>query len=500
MKKNLFMVAAVALMAMVSCNKEEIGNNGVEGGQASDIVFSAELEQPDGGAAVAPAAAQTKTSLGEAVGNVHPVTWNAGDKIKVNGVEFSATADGSRTDFTTTASFTEAATYYAVYPASAAGAAGLTKVTIPASQKGTFAEAAISVAQSNTQSLHFKNLASILKFQVPAACSEVTIESTSNLAGTFPVTFDDKGLPVIGTVTNGSKKITLTGSFVTGTDYYAAVLPGSHTFTIRLDGYLSKASTTAVTTKRAVSSNLKTLPAPVEWEWFITGDSAKIYMVKSETYTDLFVANKVALSSDFKFKFIDKTAAKTVGAWGTSTTNVDCKDLINSWYGSDATNQYAAKIFVSTSGEYDIYFSPTNLDFLIIKSGIEEENSSWEIVGWINGKDSWGGNSGYILKTNYITSELSITMPLTNGDYFKILKNKNWNAGPSGGWIGAPGNDGETKNYTLSSGQTSTVSTYHSYNDHKAQFHMVNNGTYKIVVVVSDDAYTSATVKIYRTK
>ena len=157
MKKNLFMVAAVALMAMVSCNKEEIGNNGVEGGQASDIVFSAELEQPDGGAAVAPAAAQTKTSLGEAVGNVHPVTWNAGDKIKVNGVEFSATADGSRTDFTTTASFTEAATYYAVYPASAAGAAGLTKVTIPASQKGTFAEAAISVAQSNTQSLHFKN-------------------------------------------------------------------------------------------------------------------------------------------------------------------------------------------------------------------------------------------------------------------------------------------------------------------------------------------------------
>ena len=30
MKKNLFMVAAVALMAMVSCNKEEINNNVVE--------------------------------------------------------------------------------------------------------------------------------------------------------------------------------------------------------------------------------------------------------------------------------------------------------------------------------------------------------------------------------------------------------------------------------------------------------------------------------------
>jgi len=260
MKKNLFMVAAVALMAMVSCNKEEIGNNGVEGGQVSDIVFSAELEQPNGGAAVAPAAAQTKTSLGEAVGDVRPVTWNAGDKIKVNGVEFSATAAGSRTDFTTTESFTAAETYYAVYPASAAGASDLTKVTIPASQNGTFAEAAISVAQSNTQSLHFKNVASILKFRVPAACSEVTIESTADLAGTVSVTFTDD-LPEISSVTGGSKKITLTGSFVTDTDYYVAVLPGSHKFQVKIDGHLSKDSDKPVSVSRAHMSNLSVLPS-----------------------------------------------------------------------------------------------------------------------------------------------------------------------------------------------------------------------------------------------
>jgi len=484
MKKNLFMVAAVALMAMVSCNKEEI--NGLQGGEPSSITFTAESDA-------------TKTSLGEAdAEGVKAVNWVSGDQITVNGVLFSTEDEGPRAVFSTTSAFDEAEVYNAVYPASAGKS--LSAVTIPASQKGTFAEASIAVATSTTRSLSFKNVASIVKFQVPASCSEVTIESNANLAGTFEVTFNEEGEPVIGSVTSESKKITLTGTFAAGTDYYVAVLPGSHTFTMRIDGYLSKASTKAVATKRAIVSNLQTLPAPEEWGWFITGDSAKIYMVKSETYTDLFVANKVALSSDFKFKFIDKTAAKTVGAWGASTTNVDCKGQINSWYGSDATNQYAAKIFVSTSGEYDIYFSPTNLDFLIIKSGIEEVNSSWEIVGWINGKDSWGGNSGYILKTNYITSELSITMPLTNADYFKILKNKNWTAGPSGGWIGAPGNDGETKNYTLSSGQTSTVSTYHSYDNHKAQFHMENNGTYKIVVVVSDDAFTSATIKIYRTK
>ena len=51
MKKNLFMVAAVALMAMVSCNKEEI--NGLQGGEPSSITFTAESDA-------------TKTSLGEA--------------------------------------------------------------------------------------------------------------------------------------------------------------------------------------------------------------------------------------------------------------------------------------------------------------------------------------------------------------------------------------------------------------------------------------------------
>ena len=141
-----------------------------------------------------------------------------------------------------------------------------------------------------------------------------------------------------------------------------------------------------------------------------------------------------------------------------------------------------------------------DLNFLIIKAGVEEENSKWEVVGWINNKDSWGGGSGHVFKYNFITTELSITMALTSSDYFKILKNKNWTAGTNGGWVGAPGNDGGTKDYTIAVGATQTIATYHSYDNHKAQFHMKNNGTYKIVLSVSDNAYTSATVKITRTK
>ena len=358
MKKNLFMVAAVALMAMVSCNKEEIINNEVEGGQVSDIVFSAELEQPGAPAAEqTPAEAQTKTSLGTTTDDVTSVNWVAGDKVKINGVEFSATESGTRTDFTTTASFTEAETYYAVYPATAAGAADHSKVTIPASQKGTFAEAAISVAKSNTQSLHFKNVASILKFQVPAACSEVTIESTSNLAGTFPVTFTND-LPVIGTVSNPSKKITVTGSFKTGTDYYVAVLPESHKFTIRIGGYLSKASTTAVTTKRAVASNLMILPAPVASTWVLAGacndwnqnDSAKKFYVDESG----FVLKNIAPNGEFKLV--------NDGSWKSTMVPAAAE---NKW--SLLKDNMANMKRVS--GKYDIWISADGKEVCIVEAG-----------------------------------------------------------------------------------------------------------------------------------
>ena len=352
MKKNLFMVAAVALIATVSCNKEELGNNDAQG-VVSDVVFVAELEQPNGDATEvpAPAAVQTKTALGTTTNGVTAVNWVANDMIKINGVEFKATAAGSRTDFTPTSSFTAASTYYAVYPASAAGASDLTKVTIPASQKGTFAEAAISVAKSSTQSLSFKNVASILKFQVPSACSTITIESNANLAGTFPVTFTND-LPEIGTVSSGSEKITLTGSFTTGKDYYVAVLPGSHKFTVRLDGYLSKASTTAVTTKRAVITNLKTLPALTKSEWGIVGTMTNweankdIAMYEEGEYA---VAKNVQIASTDEFKF------RKGGDWnkgGEIAGGITAPNTIRDggW----------VNITVSEAGTYDIYVKGSN--------------------------------------------------------------------------------------------------------------------------------------------
>ena len=249
MKKNLFMVAAVALMALVSCNKEEI-NNGIQEAPVSDIVFEAETPM-------------TKTTIGEADENgVRPVSWVVGDKITINGSEFKASElkDNKAIFVTENLDFATAESYDAIYPATAG--TSLSAVTIAANQDGTFANASISVAQSETQSLSFKNAAAMLKFQVPVACSSVIIESTAALAGTVSVSFDEEGNPVLGEVSNASKSIVIEKALVTETDYYVAVLPGEHKFTVKMEGVVAKASTKTVKLSRAQLGNLKTLDRP----------------------------------------------------------------------------------------------------------------------------------------------------------------------------------------------------------------------------------------------
>lgn len=251
MKKILFMVATVAL-AMVSCNKEEI-NNGAQD-QASDIVFVAEFGQEE----------QTKTALGDVVDGKRQATWVAGDEISINGTTFTAKADGATAEFTTAVAFDETAEVFrAVYPATSYKN---NAVAIPATQNGTFANASIAVAESNNQSLKFSNVSSILKFQVPVACETVTFESSNSIAGNVTVTYENGVMtPNYGSLTNLSKKITVTaeGGFVAGTDYYVAVKPGAHQFTVSIDGAVSKASTKTVTVERSTILNMGELPEPV---------------------------------------------------------------------------------------------------------------------------------------------------------------------------------------------------------------------------------------------
>ena len=271
MKKNLFTVAAVALVAFVSCNKET--NSPVQPAPVSDIKFEAEM-------------VQTKTAIGDAddEGN-RAVTWVLGDQVNINGTLFTATGfkeDGKAIFETENLDFTVAEQYDAIYPATAG--TSLEAVTIPAAQDGTFASAGVAVAQSENRSLAFMNVASIIKFQVPAAYASVTVESTANLAGTVSVTFDEDGTPVIGEVTNASNVITL-NDVKADVDYYVAILPGDHKFTFNIDGRLSKEASKTLTAVRAGILSLGKLPEPAKLDRNLAFSAATATATMGEAFT-----------------------------------------------------------------------------------------------------------------------------------------------------------------------------------------------------------------------
>ena len=515
MKKNLFMVAAVALMAMVSCNKIENNNGGEEvvvptipfeftAYASEDAATSAETQQPAMAQKV-----DTKASLVTVEGK--PKThWEATDKINVNGFEFTL---DTKSEFGAGARFVGnvvenfGTEYKAVYPSTAGT---WDAVTVKSSQKakaGTFdPEALVAVAYSNTDNvLAFKHVTSLLKFRVPADCEIVTISSDDALAGTITV----NGITADGvdyTVTNGTTAVTVTGPFKINTDYYISVLPGlKNNFKIKLDNYTSK-EVPSVNPKRSVIMKMGELPTPTEWEWFMTDGTSKRYMVKSTKYTDLLVASKVSLGgTDKKFHFVNRDGTKKVGAYDNNSsaiTDVDCQNQINSWYDSQSANTHDGYIYVTTSENYDVYFSTKDLNFLIIKTGVEEVDTDWALVGTIAGQDLWNSTK-HKIKLNYILVEKSITIDLTNKDYFKFLKNNNWTAGGADrGWIAGYGNDDNgTTDLNIANNATSTYGSHRSWGDYRSRFHMTNNGTYKITLVIDEgNAYGDATITFKRLK
>lgn len=310
MKKNLFMVAAVALMALVSCNKEEINNVGEpQEPQTPEVVepsyyieFTADLGAEE---TVTPTVQQSAIRTTIDVANKKTL-WVEGDAISVNGKKFvvKELIDGGLsarfvnegelgTDFK--------APYTAKYPYKANQT-----VEIPATQ--TAVEGGINpayvpaVAYSDDNSLSFKHAASLLKFQVPAACKEVKLSSDDALAGTLTVTMPNTydGTP---TVSASGKEVTISGDFKTGKDYYIAVLPGKkNNFVVRIDGYLSK-NAASVTVNRSTIANMKTLPAPVASGWTIVGaHNSWNASTGIKLYNDISgaVAKNVTGGSEFK--------------------------------------------------------------------------------------------------------------------------------------------------------------------------------------------------------
>ena len=325
MKKNLFMVATVALMALVSCNKEEINNNVVEQPQEEPMV----IVEFEAGFDV-----ETKTAL-DADGK--KTLWKSDDRISINGQEFTVSEikEDGKAIFVNVSKLPEdfAAPFTAIYPYGSDGSVSAKQDAVA----GNFdPKAVIEKATSDNYSLSFKNETSLLKFQVEAACDAVTLSSDDDLA-------------------TGSKTVTINGDFKTGETYYVAVLPGTKkNFVVRIDGYLSR-NAASVTINRSTIANMKTLPAPVASTYKIMGINGD-WNTGLTLYKDVdcYVLKNVSITASTEFKFCQGSN------WGRPITLA-----LGKWaYTYDVDGNLK-----TTAGSYDIYVSAANDAVCLVKSG-----------------------------------------------------------------------------------------------------------------------------------
>lgn len=223
MKKSLFLLTAVAV-AFFSCEKEQdiTVENPEESLTWETISFTAGHETD--------ADTSVKTVLNTSDGSV---SWAATDKLSVvydgGSVETSeAGSAGDKASFSATLPGGKEALFL-VYPSSATAEyeSSSLKVTVPSTQDGTFASAAIEVGQYSG-SCSLKNLGGLLAITTTADVDEIVVHSNNStpLAGKAAVAFTD-GIPSVSSVESGSTAVTLSGLTGAGT-YYAAVLPDSY--------------------------------------------------------------------------------------------------------------------------------------------------------------------------------------------------------------------------------------------------------------------------------
>ena len=270
MRKTLLLISAVfAMLAAVSCNKEELNNVDVPQTSVESLEFIAYTD------------VATKTTL-----NGYNTVWESDDNISINGVSFVTEDNGSMAKFHKEDDLEKnpSAPYYAVYPYgndmgecegyyNIAFFNELDEISIAA---GSIGDDVISIAYSaSEQELEFKNVVSLIKFQVPSAgISEIRISADQNLAGYLTVDYN-YGKPIVTEVSQGKNELVLTaseGTFVVGTDYYVPVLPGAKTnLTVTIDETVV-AEGKSIEFKRSFIHGLGTLPAVPE------PDSVTIYL------------------------------------------------------------------------------------------------------------------------------------------------------------------------------------------------------------------------------
>lgn len=499
MRKNLFMIAAVAIAA-VACNKE-LPQEQLPAGET--VTFEASVD-----------GAETKTVLKGTTSE-----WVENDAITVHdgvkGWTFTTDNAGPRAVFSNSEGFGSYRPVMAAYPAGE-WTANVTEKSLNAyiptwqqAQIGTYDKnAALAVAYSEGDSFAFKNAVALLKFTVNADNVTHLVfhgNGSEALTGNVKVLLGEEGVQVTCLETefdakdeNGNDiKEPKYGTwvecyayhsdedkyFLKGETYYIAVAPqvfeGGVTVKIRVnegEEVVVKTTENKVETKASTILDLGEIryDAPAVHDWAVAGtfnDWSKtatpmvlegdVYVAKDITGLH-FTAQEDAAdkSSATGFQFVQK------GAWkgGYGDTDTPGKLSVNSWswYWEDGgKNIYVDGATAQTA--YDIYLNPVTKKFVIVTSGAEmpEDKPAEVTVGYwavVSSMSGWGDYAKMTLEDDwYVAKDVKLLVD----DQFKFRADGNWdvNRGASGEEDGVLiANDVETdvfaggKNFTVAEG------------------------------------------------
>lgn len=318
-----FLIAAVALAGFAACNSDSTEEPAPAKENVGKMEFTANVDEA------------TKTTLDGV-----SVKWCDDDVIGVNNQSYSI-KEG--TNEGTTATFVGGlveAPYVAVYPLNALNSYNneykFINITLEANvAAGTFADGAnIAMAVSENTNLAFKNILSVLTFQVAAACETVTISSENPLVGT--VNFDYEYNLSGSTEYETSIELTVDGGFEPGVTYYTTIIPGSHKFTVLTDGKPSREAKKAMDLERNTLVDLGTLP--VNYRVYVLNDMAwtrvnlHAWAVGGDAITEWqgsdITNNKATINGkEYNyFEISNENKGKKIGLNFNNVTNKDAKD------------------------------------------------------------------------------------------------------------------------------------------------------------------------------
>ena len=290
----------------------------------------------------------------------------------------------------------------------------------------TFAEGAnIAVAYSETTKLSFKNLMSVLKFQVSADCETITLEATEIIKGEFSVDYEYVTMMSRNSEeANKTMTLAIDGGFKAGTTYYTTILPGEYNLTISIDGYLS-------TTKTAKEGglqpntiyNIGTLSAPVKSEYGVVGsfqgwDVAEGKPVAMYEINGWAIAKGVKLFKSDEFKIIKGNSWDV--NFGFKIAGVANVDEVITLDGDQ--NIKAVK-----NGLFDFYFNGETKEFKY--TCVEEYTGTVEIT--INNKANWSplyitlkdGENVIVDNTTVTDNKIAVSMDYIGSTLSFVLSN-----------------------------------------------------------------------------